>query len=147
MEEQSGSLIRRTRFSHSVYHRPEASRLDSISVTLQPRRTPRSNTSTPDSATISSRTRPTHVTQTQQIASDLISEPMDSQDFNDAAGSMQTPYSRRKEQKKGCFGKLLHKHSHDIRTTTSTSTSSSSDSTLNLVKKVMCWIQKLSYFV
>nr|GMC88217.1 serine/threonine-protein kinase HT1-like [Ipomoea batatas] len=121
MDEEVTSWIRRTKFSHTVYHRLEAARLNSLPITVQPGRN-LGVKSKPGTTVVNPMTRPT-VAQIQRIpsmnkqrAASPLPEMKLSDTFKEARSNSKrfsTPHSRRRERDNGIVGKLLHKDSFE----------------------------------
>ncbi|KAL2524195.1 Protein kinase superfamily protein [Abeliophyllum distichum] len=123
MEEEANSWIRRTKFSHTVYHRLDASRLASLPLTIQPDRIPGAK-SRPRTATLNSKPEPIvpqiqrNPTANKNRAVSPLPKTKLSDAFKEARSSQKrfsTPLPQRKGPEKGIVGKLFHKDSHDTK--------------------------------
>ncbi|CAK9157533.1 unnamed protein product [Ilex paraguariensis] len=119
MEEDANSWIRRTHFSHTIYHRLDAARLASASFTSQPNRISGVK-SRPGTASVYARSgaesvliQQNPVTNKQRAVSPLPESKL-SDTFKEARSNRKrfsTPHPRRKEHETWIVGKLFHKDS------------------------------------
>ncbi|KAI3466679.1 hypothetical protein Pfo_023342 [Paulownia fortunei] len=126
MEEEATSWIRRTKFSHTVCHRFDASRLPSVPFSVLPYRISGVN-SRPEATSANLRTGPNvvqiqknHSTNKQRAVSPQPEIKL-SDTFKEARSNQKrfsTPNPRRKEQEKRIVGKLLHKDSQETKALT-----------------------------
>src|SRR3989442_641480 len=131
MEEES-SWIRRTKFSHTVCHRLDSSRLGSFPLSIQPERNAglksRPGFSSPYQKSVSfpaerssvltnSPIQRNPITNKQRSLSPLPETSL-SDTFKEARSDRKrfsTPHPRRKDQDKGIMGKFFHKESSDTK--------------------------------
>lgn len=123
MDEEANSWIRRTKFSHTVCHRFDASRLASVPVTPLPKRISGFK-SRPEATSANLRTG-TNVVQIQKSISTnklrAVSPHPEiklSDTFKEARSNQKrfsTPNPRRKDQGKGIVGKLFHRDSQETK--------------------------------
>ncbi|KAH6795415.1 hypothetical protein C2S51_036401 [Perilla frutescens var. frutescens] len=119
MDEETSSWIRRAKFSHTVCHRFDGSRLTYIPVTPLPNRF-LSLKSRPETASSYLRTGPNVVQLHKSISNNkhrAVSPDLERKlpdTFREARSNQQrfsTPHPRRKYQEKGIHGKLVHRDS------------------------------------
>ncbi|OMO76440.1 hypothetical protein CCACVL1_15682 [Corchorus capsularis] len=133
MSEEANSWIRRTKFSHTVCHRLDSSRLVSFPFHLDPDRNPerslglksRSAAASADKKSDSQIQR-NPVTNKQRSVSPLPQTVL-SDTFKEARSEKKrfsTPHPRRKDSNKRIMGKFFHKESHDKKGTNSPRASS-----------------------
>ncbi|KAL2467265.1 Protein kinase superfamily protein [Abeliophyllum distichum] len=123
MEEEAISWIRRIKFSHTVCHRLDASRLASVPFTIEPYRIADAKSKPgvnlkPGSDVAQKLQNPT--TNKQRPVSPLLEEKL-SDTFKKAWSSQKrfsTPYARREEPEKGVVTKLFHRVSHETKAPT-----------------------------
>ncbi|TYH17186.1 hypothetical protein ES288_A05G172800v1 [Gossypium darwinii] len=124
MSEEANSWIRRTKFSHTVCHRLDSSRLGSFPLNLQSARNQdRSLGSKPRSTVASSIQKPVHndpqiqpnpITNKQRSVSP-VPQTVLPDTFKEAKSERRrssTPHPQRKESEKRRVGKFFHKESH-----------------------------------
>ncbi|XP_009595040.1 serine/threonine/tyrosine-protein kinase HT1-like [Nicotiana tomentosiformis] len=121
MDEEINSWIRRTKFSHTICHRLDATRLSSIPITVQPRSIASAKTR-PETGSLNSRTSlvvrqivQNPSTNKQRVLSPLPKTKL-SDTFKEARSSQRrfsTPHPQRKEHEKGIVSKLFLKDSRD----------------------------------
>ncbi|KAK6932572.1 Serine-threonine/tyrosine-protein kinase, catalytic domain [Dillenia turbinata] len=123
MEQDPNSWIRRTKFSHTVCHRLDLSRLALVPFTIQSERNSGLK-SRPGAASFSqiSGTRNVQVQQKPQMMTQRSLSPLPRSEISDAfrearseRKGFSTPNPRRREPEKGILGKLFHKDSHETR--------------------------------
>ncbi|XP_012445178.1 uncharacterized protein LOC105769237 isoform X2 [Gossypium raimondii] len=127
MSEEANSWIRRTKFSHTVCHRLDSSRLGSFPLNLQSARNQyRSLGSKPRSTVASSIQKPVHndpqiqpnpITNKQRSVSP-VPQTVLPDTFKEAKSERRrssTPHPQRKESEKRRVGKFLHKESHQTK--------------------------------
>ncbi|MCE3216901.1 hypothetical protein HAX54_009147 [Datura stramonium] len=124
MEEEASSWIRRTKYSHTICHRLDATRLCSRPAIFRPRSIAGVKTR-PGTASLNSRPGPT-VRQIQQNPSTIKQRALSplpktklSDTFKEARSSQRrssTPHPQRKGHDKGIVGKLFLKDSHERKT-------------------------------
>lgn len=111
MEEESSSWIRRTKFSHTIYHRFDLARLPSIPITIEPNR----NKGLKSRPTVTQIQR-NPATNKQRSVSPLPETTL-SDAFKEARSDRKrfsTPHPQRKEPDKQITGKLSHRDSRQI---------------------------------
>lgn len=128
MDEEINSWIRRTKFSHTICHRLDATRLSSIPITFQPRSIASAKTR-PETGSLNSRTSlvvrqivQNPSTNKQRVLSPLPKTKL-SDTFKEARSSQRrfsTPHPQRKEHEKGNVSKLFLKDSRDKKAPSST---------------------------
>ncbi|KAB2029518.1 hypothetical protein ES319_D05G169400v1 [Gossypium barbadense] len=127
MSEEANSWIRRTKFSHTVCHRLDSSRLGSFPLNLQSARNQdRSLGSKPRSTVASSIQKPVHndpqiqpnpITNKQRSVSP-VPQTVLPDTFKEAKSERRrssTPHPQRKESEKRRVGKFFHKESHQTK--------------------------------
>ncbi|XP_022874061.1 serine/threonine-protein kinase HT1-like isoform X1 [Olea europaea var. sylvestris] len=123
MEEEANSWIRRTRFSHTVCHRLDASRLASLPLTIQPDRILGAK-SRPTTTNLNTEPEPIvpqiqrNPTTNKNRAVSPVPETKLSDAFKEAWSSQKrslTPLPKRKGLERGIVGKLFHKDSNDVK--------------------------------
>ncbi|CAK9152528.1 unnamed protein product [Ilex paraguariensis] len=129
MGDEANSWLRRTKFSHTVYYRLDATRLASVPFTIQPNRISGMKLR-PGTAFVNVKPGPTSVqiqqnptTSKQRAVSPLPATKL-SDTFKEARSDRKrfsTPHPRRKEPEKGIGGKLFHKDSEETKATDSQS--------------------------
>lgn len=134
MDEEANSWIRRTKFSHTICHRLDATRLSTGPVFFQPRSIAGAKTR-PGTTSLTSRPDPT-VRQIQQNLStnkQRALSPLPTtklpDTFKEARSSQRrfsSPHPQRKGHEKGIVGKLFLKDSHEKKTASSGSAVSKS---------------------
>ncbi|KAL3820468.1 hypothetical protein ACJIZ3_006373 [Penstemon smallii] len=129
MDEGATSWIRRTKFSHTVCHRLDSSRLVSTPFTIQPNRIsgiksrPQPNTTTPKPEVNVVQIQRNPTTNRHRAISPSPQTKL-SDTFKEAQSSRKrfsTPHPQRKENEKGIVGKLFHRDSRETKATTSKS--------------------------
>ncbi|KAK8642122.1 hypothetical protein V6N13_011481 [Hibiscus sabdariffa] len=138
MSEDANSWIRRTKFSHTVCHRLDSSRLGSFPLNLQPdRKQEQSLGSKPRSTVSSSNPKPVrndpqiqpNRIMTKQRSLSPVPQTVLSDTFKEARSESRrfsTPHPQRKDSDKRRHGKFFHKESHDKKGSSSPAPSYSS---------------------
>jgi serine/threonine protein kinase len=125
MGEEANSWIRRTKFSHTVCHRLDASRLASFPIIIRPERN--SGLKSRPGATSSSEKFGTIYNKQRSLSP--LPESRLSDVFKEARSETKrfmTPLPRRREQAKGVMGKFVHKDFHEVKASDSKSLANSS---------------------
>ncbi|KAE8707537.1 Serine/threonine-protein kinase HT1 [Hibiscus syriacus] len=138
MSEEANSWIRRTKFSHTVCHRLDSSRLSSFPLNLQSDKTQDQSLASKPRSTVSSsnpkplrndtQIQPNRIMNKQRSLSP-VPQTVLSDTFKEARSERRrfsTPHSRRKESDKRRLGKFFHKESHDRKGSGSPAPSNSS---------------------
>lgn len=134
MEEEVNSWIRRTKFSHTVCHRLDSTRLASIPFTIHPDRNSGLK-SRPGTVSFNQKSGPSNKKIQQnppinkQRSLSPLTETVLSDVFKEARSDRKrfsTPHPRRKEPDKGIIGKLFHKDSQETRASNSMASSNGS---------------------
>ncbi|KAL3745840.1 hypothetical protein ACJRO7_014875 [Eucalyptus globulus] len=134
MDEDANSWIRRAKFSHTVCHRIDYSRLASIPFTIEADRIrelksrPTRAVSSQKPSSSGSQIQRNPLTNKQRSLSPLPATVL-SDVFKEARSDKKrfsTPFPQRKEAEKGMRGKLLHRESHESKARNSNSSSNSS---------------------
>ncbi|GMH19524.1 hypothetical protein Nepgr_021365 [Nepenthes gracilis] len=123
MDEESSSWIRRTNFSHTIYHRWDSGRFPTVPFTLQSEAISTSKLR-PETADISKKlkTNPPHIQwnplTNKQRSISPVPKTMLSDTFKEARSERKrfsTPHPRGREFDKGIMRKLFRKHSREMR--------------------------------
>lgn len=132
--EDANSWIRRTKFSHTIFHRLDSTRLASFPLTISPERNSGLK-SRPQGGSLNLKSEPSDpqgrrnaFTNKQRSLSPLPESKL-SDEFKEARSDRKrfsTPVPRRKEHEKGIMGKLFSKDSQDPKASNSNKQSNTS---------------------